>query len=212
MTTDALSGEAYPLYWPEGWPRTAQRKNAPYAVNFIKARDDLATELRLLGGTKVVISTNVPIRRDSLPLANYAEPRDPGVAVYWWEGSGDKRIERVIACDQWVRVKDNLRAAGLAIAALRALKRSGASQILDRAFVGLTALAATNPRRTWREVFGWPESRAVTRENVETEYKNLAMLRHPDRGGTHEGIVELNAAYEQALAEMRLAEMRRAHT
>ena len=201
--SEALSGEAYPLYWPEGWPRTRYRRNAPYAVNFIKARDDLASELRKLGGSKVVISTNVPIRRsDSLPLANYAEPVDPGVAVYWWEGTGEKRVERVIACDQWHRVKDNLRAAGLAIAALRSLKRSGASQVLDRAFVGLTALAASNPGRTWREVFGTDSGR-FTRAEIEKLYRHLATLRHPDRGGSHEQMTELNRAYEQALAEIQ---------
>jgi hypothetical protein len=204
MTGDRLSGEAYPLYWPEGWPRTSHRRNAPYAVNFIKARDDLANELRLLGGTNVVISTNVPIRRDSLPLANYAEPRDPGVAVYWWEGSGPKRIERVIACDQWHRVKDNLRAAGLSIAALRQLKRSGASQILDRAFVGLTALAASNPVRTWRETFGLGPEHAgrMSREFIDSRYRVLAQTAHPDRGGSEEEMRELNAAYEQAKAEV----------
>jgi hypothetical protein len=169
-------------------------------VSFLKARDDLARELRLLGGDKVVVSTNVPIRRDSLPLANYAEPIDPGVAVYWWERSGADRVERVIACDQWRRVKDNLRAAGLAIAALRMLKRTGASQILDRAFVGLTALAASNPVRTWREVFDWG-NRPLNREYLDSMYRTLAQLRHPDRGGSDEAMRELNAAYEQAKRE-----------
>jgi hypothetical protein len=171
-------------------------------VTFLKARDDLANELRLLGGSKVVISTNVPIRRDSLPLAGYAEPRDPGVAVYWWEGSGEQRIERVIACDQWHKVKDNLRAAGLAIAALRALKRSGATQILDRAFVGLTALSANNPVRTWRDEFNWGPAWAVTRENIDDKYRQLAALRHPDRGGSNEAMAALNRAYEEAKAEL----------
>lgn len=200
---EALSGEAYPLYWPDGWPRTPHRKYAPYQVNFLKAREDLANELRLLGASKVVISTNVPIRRDSLPLANYSEPRDPGVAVYWWENSsGGSRIERVIACDQWLRVKDNLRAAGLAISALRSLKRSGASQILDRAFVGLTALAASNPVRTWREVFGIHPTRPVTRADLDAMRRDLTLLRHPDRGGSHEEMSELNRAYEVACAEV----------
>ena len=199
---DSLSGEAYPLYWPDGWPRTMHRRNGPYSVSFVKARDDLANELRMLGGSKVVISTNVPIRRDSLPMANYSEPRDPGVAVYWWEGSGAKRVERVIACDSWLRVKDNLRASGLAIAALRALQRSGASQILDRAFVGLTALAASNPVRTWREVFGWESQWEETRGNLDYRYKLLAALRHPDRGGSHEEMLELNRAYEVACKEI----------
>jgi hypothetical protein len=53
MGNHALSGEAYPLYWPEGWPRTPHRRSAPYEVSFLKARDG-----------------------DSLPLANYAEPLD----------------------------------------------------------------------------------------------------------------------------------------
>lgn len=202
--TEPHSAEPFPLYWPESWPRSTVRKRAAYRVTFVQARTALARELRLLGATRVIISTNLPLRRDGLPLApRDTEPNDVGVAVYWLELSNSV-VERVIACDQWTRVRDNVRAIGLAIEALRALQRSGASQILDRMLVGLNVpqLAAANPRRTWRDVFGIHPIRPVSRADIDAMYRELAPIRHPDRGGSHEQIVELNAAYQQALAEL----------
>jgi hypothetical protein len=222
MTENHMSAEPFPLYWPEDWPRSTKRKAGEYRVTLPQARHQLERELRLMGAARVVISTNLALRRDGLPVASASEPTDPGVAVYWLERgalslsraptASDQRaefrmgpdVERVIACDQWTRVRDNVRAVGLAIAALRALKRSGASQILDRMLVGLNVprLAAHNPQRTWREVFGWPEAHKPAHEAVHSRYRELSRLRHPDRGGSHEATVELNDAYKRALAEL----------
>ena len=59
------SSSSPPLQWPDGWPRTKARLdgcarfstgNGP--VEFAAAREKLATELRLLRATSVVISFN----------------------------------------------------------------------------------------------------------------------------------------------------------
>lgn len=193
--------DRYPLYWPEGWQRTERhrRRAAAYKVSFARARDELVRHLRLMGARDVIVSTNVPLRLDGLPYANSREPEDPGVAVYWTDR---KKREQVIACDRWNRVKDNLRAVGLAVEALRMLERTGASEILERAFRGFAALPAETPRRTWREVFGVGPNDTGGRAWIDAMYRALAQQRHPDRGGSHEEMLELNRAREEALREV----------
>jgi hypothetical protein len=91
--------QAYPLTWAAMYPRTprAQRESARFEVSFSTARDELLNELRLLGATNVIISSNVPLRRDGLPYANFREPEDPGVAVYFkW-----RQKPYVMRCDRW---------------------------------------------------------------------------------------------------------------
>lgn len=79
---------AYPLAWPQGWPKTEWQKrkaSSPFNTTFDRARRDLVNELRLLGATNVVISTNLPLRQDGYPYADAARRKidDPGVAVYF---------------------------------------------------------------------------------------------------------------------------------
>lgn len=211
MPVEGVDG--YPLYWPEGWPRVPphQRDRSRYEVHFIKARDEVTRQLKLLGGVRsdsVVISTNVPIRRDGLPLANMPEPQDPGVAVYWTEEKYDSRLgkttktTRVIACDKWQKVRDNIRAIGLTIDAMRAIQRAGATQVLDRVFTGLTALPANAGVRPWRQVLQLSAMTQLTWQQVESAYRILALEAHPDRGGSQEKMAELNRAREDARKEL----------
>ncbi len=198
--------DAYPLCWPDGWTRLdpRYRKHARYKTSFTSARTGVLRELRLLGGTAVLISSGIPVRRDKLPYATYTEPRDSGVAVYWLQGKN--KTPQVIACDTWRKVADNLHAIELTIAAMRTIERSGSSQIIERAFTGFTALAASNPKREWWEVFGWERDDRNTAcaypwYEIEALYKRLCLERHPDRGGNHEDMVELNRAYAEARAD-----------
>jgi hypothetical protein len=196
MTVKDLGIDAYPLAWPEGWKRTAPalRHSSRYQVSLAQARDDLVDDLaKLSDPTNVVISTNVPTRRDGLPYANHPEPADPGVAAYWIDRAGR---QRVIACDAWQTVRENMRAVGIAVASLRSIERSKASEILDRAFVGFAALPPKGNH--WRSVLDLPPSGA-TLDEAEAAYRRLAALHHPDRGGSHERMAQLN----QAIAEAR---------
>ena len=195
--------EAYPLQWPVGWTRThpAKRRDAPYRVSFTRARDALMRSLALFGASDIVLSSNIALRRDGLPYAHRGEPSDPGIAVYWTH----RGAPRVIACDCWDNTRDNLRAVGLAVDALRALERGGASQILERAFVGFTALpadAGADGRPHWRDVFHVDPSAAITRAELVALYRELARLAHPDHGGSTERMAELNAARVEALREL----------
>lgn len=119
--------EPYPLQWIPGKPRTPshQRKRSQFQVSFAKARDGLLLELSRLGASNIIISSNVQTRRDGLPYANFREPDDPGVAVYF----KTFKKEYALSCDRWDRAKDNLRAIGKHIEALRGIERWGVSSI-----------------------------------------------------------------------------------
>jgi hypothetical protein len=191
--------DARQLQWPAGWPRTlaSQRRRARFGTNFGAAVRGLEAELRLLGATSVVVSTGLPPRIDGWPRSG-SEPDDPGVAVYWTIPCiGGDAQQRVIACDTWDRVRDNLHAVELSVAAIRGLSRWGATEIVRRAFTGFAALPAARGDEWWREVLDvWADS---TLERCESNYTALAKLLHPDvPGGSTEAMQRLNAAIEAA--------------
>lgn len=192
--------EAYPLQWPVGWPRTERYrvKNGAYTVPFIRARDDVFRSVRLLGGRDVVLSTNIPLRRDGIPLAGQRQPDDVGVAVYWTD---PKKKPRVIACDAWRKVDHNVRAVGLALEGLRSIDRAGASQILERAFTGFAALPAPMGG-DWRQVLGFAPGTRPMRGQIEDAYRARVHTAHPDTGGSHDLMVALNDARAAALREI----------
>jgi hypothetical protein len=63
-------------------------------------------------------------------------PEDQGVAVYFtYNGS-----EQCIPCDKWRTIRESMRAIKLTIAALYALDRWGAKEVVNAAFFGSKAL------------------------------------------------------------------------
>lgn len=189
--------EAFPLHWPEGWPRTATPQSSRFDVSFASARDGLLDELRLFGARYPVISTDIELRRDGLPYANQREPNDRGVAVYFeWNGK-----QHVLACDRWDKIKDNMRALEKTVEALRGIDRWGASTILERSFQAFVALPPSG-KKPWREVFGFDPASYHDRHGVESKYRALAKTRHPDAGGSEAMMAELNAARDEALKEI----------
>lgn len=185
--------EAYPLNWPDGWPRRKphQRNSSKYEVSFLRARDELCRELGAGKARHVVISTNIPLRRDGLPLANMREPEDPGVAVYWDDKQG---WARVIACDVWRTVRENLRAVGLAYQSLRQIERTGASELLERAFSGFARLPEAAD--CWN-VLG--VERGASAAVICDRFRALAREHHPDRGGNADTMSRLTQAYHEAV-------------
>lgn len=183
----------YPLKWPEGWPRTlaTARRSAPYKTSLQAAVNDLLADLRRMRATDIVISSNV---RSSLIKQTESDLRDPGVAVYWLHKDGSPRV---MACDHWHRLRDNVRGVGLTIAALRQIERCGATGMLDRALDGFKALPAAP---TWREVLQLPRSGPVTAAQVTTQFRALAATHHPDRGGDTVTFGQITQAYREALS------------
>lgn len=195
--------EAYPLHWPEGRPRTEdwRRQHSKFDASFARARDEVQRQVKLLAGrytdNGLVISTNIALRRDGLPLAGQAQPRDPGVAVYFTY----KKRQVCFACDRWAKIEDNMHAVALTIDALRGIDRWGTGDMVEAAFRGFTALPppGSSARSWWRvlEFIERPSSLAV----ADQAYRRLASIHHPDRGGSHERMAELNAAIAAARKE-----------
>lgn len=212
-----ITAESYPLSWPQGWPRTptnkrqrarfgkVERKYSADGAHSWDRRGDLSIygamlrltdELGRLGGSRFLISTNVETRSDRKP------PDDPGVAVYFTLAGKD----RVLACDKWDRVPDNIAAIAAHIDAIRRQERYGVGT-LEQAFAGYAALPPPGQpfkREWWRVLmFAGPMEGPTALEHAEIMYRKLARERHPDFGGTTEQMAELNAAIAEARKELR---------
>lgn len=60
----------------------------------------------------------------------------------------------------------------------------------------------TQTRRPWWEVL--EVNMRCTAAEAKTAFRKLAMLHHPDRGGTNEKMAELNTAWEQACSSLNI--------
>ena len=193
---------SYPLYWPEGRPRTPswKRQRSKFKTGFGAAIRLVLAELRRLGTRHGVVSTNVALRRDGLPLASAKRVEDMGVAIYFTY----KDKQTCFACDRWDRVEDNIYAVAKTIEAMRGIARWGTGDMLDAAFTGFTAIRGPGPTH-WRETLGIKPDAAVSAELIRARVRELAVQHHPDRGGNGERMAEINAAADRAIEELRNA-------
>ena len=206
-----IPDSAFPLAWPNTWPRWKGPR--PYArfqsssrvagwqpgttriSKKAKSMNDatglLIGELSRLCASRSVVSTNVALRLDGLPYANQKPPQDPGAAVYFVL----KGKPIVLACDKWDRVEDNVYAIARHIESIRAQDRWGVGRI-EQAFAGYMALPAPMDLKPWWEVLGVGEDSPF--EVVQEVYRRLAIKNHPDAGGDHANMVEINTAWDNA--------------
>lgn len=189
---------AFPLAWPDGWPRTErrQRKTSKFRTRYADAYDNLQRELTLLGARGVIVSSNAPLRRDGRPYTEAMEDDldDPGVAVYFTL-AGDAQV---MARDGHPTPAENLHAIGHVIAAIRSIERHGGSFMMKRAFTGFAALPAPG-KRHWSEVLGVPAGASL--DEIEAAYRSKAKAAHPDTGGSDSAMAEINAARVAARKE-----------
>lgn len=203
---------SYPLAWPTGWKRTpaGQRRRAafskrvafgtyPSGGTFTRSEpltisDGLARlqpELRRLGATRIVISSNLQVRGDGIPYAKQSKVlQDPGVAVYFRLGTAP----RALACDKWLSASENMAAIAGHIEAIRAQGRYGVGTV-EQAFAGYAALP---PKFDAWKVLNLP--RTATREEVLEAHRNATKLNHPDVGGQTDAQARINAARDEILA------------
>jgi hypothetical protein len=189
---------AYPLSWPLGWKRHTTRIDSRFGKYMrrpsVSAGSSLVlAELKRMGvpDFQVVISTNVSLRLDGLPYSNQREPNDPGAAVYW----NDRGKRRVLACDKYRTVGENLYAIGKTIEATRAIERWGAVTT-DQAFAGYVALEEKTERSCW-EVLDIPAG--STEQQILDAYRRKARDSHPDHGGSAEAFDSVVKAKDIAL-------------
>ena len=190
----------FPLSWPANRPRTRHPARSKFKVqSFARVRDELLNELKLLGAKSVVLSINLRLRLDGIPLAGQAQPADPGVAVYF--SYKDRAV--CFACDRWNKIEDNLQAVRHTIEALRGIRRWGTGDMVDAAFTGFAQLppgpsARAVALRPWWEVLGVTNQTAT--DDATARYRLLAKEYHPDRNpGDSQAAAkyaEVDAAYD----------------
>ena len=187
--------DAYPLTWPQAFPRTKIRTDSQFKSSLSAALANVQRSLAAFARdsgkpiASVVISSNCS-------LGN-SRPEDPGVAVWFaWDG-----LQVCIPVDRYKKVEDNLQAIHHVLEARRTELRHGTLALVRATFTGFSALPPPTGARSWRAVLGvGPTAQLGAAENA---YKEAAKTAHPDNGGTHERMAELNAAIAQARRELR---------
>lgn len=206
---------ASPLHWPEGWRRTQAnwRKRAKFnnksrvrvtdnysymsgkPVTISAATDRLWSALSKMGvpDENRILSTDLKLRQDGLPRSGQAMPDDPGAAVYWLDCGGESRC---MAVDLYDRVADNIAALAATLDAMRAIERHGGAEILNRAYKGFAALPDPNKEKPWHQTLGVQPDCSF--DEAKAAYRRLAANAHPDRGGSHSQMSEINSAWDRA--------------
>lgn len=188
--------DSYPLKWPINRERTIVRKSATFRTTIGKARDSLMKELQRLGANDIILSSNIATYERGGKQIMYADQnatvKDPGIACYYtWKGD-----QYVLTCDKWDKVVDNLQAIMKTIEAIRGIERWGSGEMLKAAFQGFKELQSANGRK-WYEVLNCNAD--ASEAEIKANFKNLAWMSHPDRGGTVEWFQQINTAYEQGI-------------
>ena len=213
-----MSITAYPLCWPEGWPRTdsADRRYGRFSkkrknsrgwttnedVTIAEALARISSEIMKLDGPsrnwqrvdpdQVVISTNLSVRKsDGLPASSQKAPSDPGAAVYF-ELDGKRQC---VPCDSYTQVAQNLAGVAATLEALRTLERHG-SGLMERAFTGFEALPDLSESESWWQVLGVFQH-GSSPEAVKHAYKTLRSRHHPDRNGDPVMFNKVQKAFEE---------------
>jgi len=199
-----MNPTAYPLTWPDGWPRipAQNRERSRFRTSYAGAFDNLMNELSLLGASSIVVSSNAPLRRDGRPYTDAMadDLDDPGVAV-WFLLRGEPRV---MARDGHPTPAENLHAIGHVIGHLRGLERHGGAYMMTRAFSAFAALPAPTgqSKRSWREILGFHDIQLPCKAAIDHAWREKARAAHPDAGGSNDAMAELNRARAEALAEL----------
>lgn len=186
---------AYPLQWPQGFPRAKNRESSRFKTGYDSALKNVQASLRLFAsdsGRKLehaIMSSNVT-------LTNSA-PTDPGVAVWFvWDG-----MQVCIPVDRYWTVAANLQAIHHIIEARRVELRHGTLALVRATFTGFKALPAPAGKH-WRDILALPADTPSSKQAIDEAYRLLAAVQHPDRGGSTDAMAELNDARQTALREI----------
>lgn len=183
-----MTPQAYPLQWPLGWPRTEakMREKAKMRATLSSALNGLKEEVRLFGGTNLVLSSNCTLGKEN--------PIDPGVVAYFMRGSDPVAIP----CDRWLRVENNVQAIAKTIEALRGVERWGAKHMVKASLSGFLALPSSE--KHWTIILNVGSSAGA--DEIKAAYRSMADIWHPDKpGGSDAKMAEINGAYSRAKEE-----------
>ena len=179
------------LCWPDSKPRAAQRNASAFkSTEVAKEQRRIEGELSRWGIRHYIISRN-----NQRLFAG-----DPAAAVWW---NNRQKELRVLACDRYEKLADNMHAIFLTLGAMRALERWGA-YTAEQAAEG--ARLALPPPET--DAIDWPSILGVQRgwplPAIEAVWKTRVEKAHPDRGGDPALMAQLNAAMDAARKEIKL--------
>ena len=193
------STRAYPLYWPESWPRTESHKikRAQFKDRSVfVARRDLEFEVRRFGGRDLIISSNLELKLDGTPRSGQKQPADRGVAIFF-ERKGEPMA---LACDVYSTVEDNLWALVRTLDALRQIERDGSPALISRAFKGFAALPDPDTLKPW-ELLGIAAN--ADEKEIRRAYFALANIHHPDHGGDAAMFDQVRKAFDSMIERLR---------
>jgi hypothetical protein len=181
----------FPLEWPRGWTRTEHRTSSRFKAATSKALPLLTGEVGRMGGSGLVITTNLPLKADGTFRLD-RDPVDPGAAVYFRRGGKDV----VFACDQFDELRENVYAIAKTIEAMRAIERYGAAELVDRAFSGFLGLpaVASEGEDCWSILGLAPMS---TMAAVKAVHHSLTRKLHAE-GAASEEFARINVARDEA--------------
>jgi hypothetical protein len=189
-----VTAQAFPLTWPQQFPRAKYRENGRFKTALPSAIKNVQTSLRGFAndsGKKLdglVISSNVTLGVDN--------PADPGVSVWFtWDG-----LQLCIPVDRYYSVASNLQAIHHILEARRVELRHGTLALVRATFAGFLALPAP-AGASWRDALRFSPGAVVSEDMVRSRYRALASECHPDRGGSDAAMAALNAARDAALKE-----------
>lgn len=186
----------HPLMWPPERARTSppNRKAGRWTGNFDVQIKDLELET---DRSKIHDWT---LSMDKAPYSS-ADPRDPGVALWFNQNVKGQWILSVLACDRFRDYRHNIRAISLTIQRLRLIEDYGCytaqEAMRGAAYAALPPPDAMKPKRPWWQVLGVAQD--AEKSIIEVVYRTLAKSRHPDAGGSVEMFQELQEAYREAL-------------
>lgn len=182
---------AFPLAWPEGFPRAKSRDRSRFSTTLPGALKNVQASLRLFGNdsnkpvASIVLSSNVTLGSE--------KPIDPGVAVYFvWDG-----LQVCIPVDRYTTVEANLQAIHHIIEARRVELRHGSLSLVRASFAGFTALPPPPGQSHWSTVLGL--SRSASKGEIEAAFRERAKRAHPDAGGSTAAMQALTRARDEGL-------------
>jgi hypothetical protein len=176
-------------------------------LSVAQARDRLLAEISAftragnpwrIDPNEVVVSSDLPTRKDGLPRSGAREPNDPGVAIYF-HLDGEPYC---FPCDAWDRVADNIAAVAAHLGAMRGIERWGVGD-LRQAFTGWKALPDPESAggRSWRDVLGVDPDASL--DEIKAAYLRQRREHHPDQGGDADRFHAVQQAWRQAQEELR---------
>ena len=181
---------AYPLSWPDAFPRSAKRETGQFKTSLAGALKNVTDSLHRFGSDSgksvagVVLSSNVTL--------SIHKPADPGVAVWFtWDGA-----QICIPVDRYATPEANLQAIHHVLEARRTELRHGTLALVRATMKGFVALPAPG-RKPWHEILGVPAT--ATADEIQAAFRKLARSRHPDTGGSEAMMADLNAARDAGL-------------